>query len=44
MRDHLREVGMHVSWGEVRQGHTWTCWRDSLDPHLGDLLTKVWAS
>ena len=29
---------MNVSWGEVRQGHTWTCWRDSLDPHLGDLL------
>jgi enterochelin esterase family protein len=43
MRDHLRAVGMNVSWGEVRQGHTWTCWRDSLDPHLGDLLTRVWA-
>src|SRR4051794_9668966 len=36
VRDHLREVGMTVSWGEVRQGHTWTCWRDSLDPHLGE--------
>ena len=43
MRDHLRAVGMNVSWGEVRQGHTWTCWRDSLDPHLGDLLTRVWG-
>ena len=43
MRDHLRDVGMDVSWGEVRQGHTWTCWRDSLHPHLGDLLTRVWA-
>ena len=42
MRDHLRAVGMNVSWGEVRQGHTWTCWRDSLEPHLGDLLTRVW--
>ena len=26
------------TWGEVRQGHTWTCWRDPLDPHLTDLL------
>ena len=32
MRDHLRDVGMNVAWGEVRQGHTWTCWRDSLAP------------
>jgi enterochelin esterase-like enzyme len=42
MRDQLRAVGMDVSWGEVRQGHTWTCWRDSLDPQLADLLTRVW--
>jgi enterochelin esterase-like enzyme len=42
MREHLRAVGMNVSWGEVRQGHTWTCWRDCLDPHLGDLLSRVW--
>src|SRR4051794_2237526 len=42
MRDHLREVGLNVSWGEVKQGHTWTCWRDSLHPHLDDLLKKVW--
>ena len=43
MRDHLRDVGLDVSWGEVRQGHTWTCWRDSLHPHLADLLKKAWA-
>ena len=43
MRDQLRDVGMDVSWGEVRQGHTWMCWRDTLDPHLGDLLTRVWG-
>jgi enterochelin esterase-like enzyme len=43
MRDHLREVGMNVSWGEVRQGHTWMCWRDTLDPHLTALLRKVWS-
>lgn len=42
LRDHLREVGLEVSWGEVRQAHTWTCWRDLLDPHLSDLLRKVW--
>ncbi|MDX6371027.1 MAG: hypothetical protein QOD98_15 [Nocardioidaceae bacterium] len=43
MRDHLRAVGLEVAWGEVRQGHTWICWRDSLDPHLGDLLARVWS-
>lgn len=42
MRDHLRRTGLDVSWGETRQGHTWTCWRDLLDPHLTDLLRKVW--
>ena len=35
--------GSTSTWGEVRQGHTWTCWRDTLDPHLTDLLRKVWA-
>jgi len=43
VRDHLLATGMSVGWGEVRQGHTWTCWRDSLDPHLTDLLRKVWG-
>jgi enterochelin esterase-like enzyme len=43
MRDHLASVGVDTSWGEVRDGHTWTCWRDTLDPHLGDLLVRVWA-
>lgn len=43
VRDHLSAVGMDVSWGEVRQAHTWTCWRDMLDPHLTDLLRKVWS-
>ena len=43
LRDHLRDVGMNVAWGEVRQGHTWMCWRDSLDPHLGGLLARVWS-
>ena len=43
MRDHLATTGLAVGWGEVRQGHTWTCWRDTLDPHLTDLLRKVWG-
>ncbi|HEX3222531.1 MAG TPA: alpha/beta hydrolase-fold protein [Nocardioides sp.] len=43
LRDHLAAVGVETAWGEVRDGHTWTCWRDTLDPHLTDLLTRVWA-
>jgi enterochelin esterase family protein len=43
MADHLAATGVDVAWGEVRQGHTWTCWRDSLDPHLTDLLTRAWG-
>jgi len=43
MRDHLAAVGIETGWGEVRDGHTWTCWRDTLDPYLTDLLTRVWA-
>lgn len=43
MRDHLAAVGVETAWGEVRDGHTWTCWRDTLDPHLTDLLLRVWA-
>jgi enterochelin esterase family protein len=38
----LSRKGVDVAWGEARQGHTWTCWRDLLDPHLTNLLTKVW--
>lgn len=43
MRDHLAEVGVETAWGEVRDGHTFTCWRDTLDPHLTDLLERVLA-
>ena len=44
MADHLTATGVDVSWGEVRQGHTWTCWRDLLDPHLTDLLRRTWGT
>ena len=43
MHRHLSEVGVETAWGEVRDGHTWTCWRDTLDPHLTELLHRVWA-
>lgn len=43
MRDHLAEIGVETRWGEVRDTHTWTCWRDTLDPHLTELLRRVWA-
>ena len=34
----LTDLGLPVAVGEVRDGHTFTCWRDLLDPHLVDLL------
>lgn len=43
MLDQLTRVGVDTSWGDVRDGHTWTCWRDTLDPHLTDLLLRVWS-
>jgi enterochelin esterase family protein len=27
--------------GEIRDAHTWTCWRDGLDPHLPALIEAV---
>jgi enterochelin esterase family protein len=44
MRDTLRGLGVDVDWGEARQGHTWTCWRDLLDPYLTRLLQRVWSA
>lgn len=43
MRATLARVGVETAWGEVRDGHTWTCWRDTLDPHLTDLLVRAWG-
>ncbi len=43
LRGHLRSTGLHVEWTQVRDGHTWTCWRDMLDPGLTDLLHTVWS-
>jgi enterochelin esterase-like enzyme len=43
MRDHLAAIGVEVGWGEIRDAHTWTCWRDTLDPYLTELLVRVWT-
>ena len=43
LHNHLSELGASATWGEVRQGHTWMCWRDTLDPHLTTLLRNVWS-
>ena len=41
MRADLPALGRRRHAGaRSRQGHTWTCWRDLLDPHLTDLLTQ----
>jgi enterochelin esterase family protein len=34
----LTEQGYAAWLAEVRDGHTWTAWRDSLDPHLPALI------
>ena len=31
-------LGLDIRVGEVRDGHTWTCWRDLLDPYLVEVL------
>jgi len=32
----------YPSWvAEIRDGHTWTCWRDAFDPHLPTLIEAV---
>jgi enterochelin esterase family protein len=38
----LRAHGYPVSLAEVPDGHNFTAWRDALDPHLVDLLGRVW--
>jgi enterochelin esterase-like enzyme len=38
----LLRQGYPVSLHEIRDAHTWTCWRDGLEPHLPDLLQRAW--
>jgi enterochelin esterase family protein len=37
----LAELGLPVTVGEVRDGHTFTCWRDLLDPNLTAILRQA---
>lgn len=41
--DALRRQGHRVGWGEFADGHNFTAWRDSLHPHLTELLAGLWA-
>ncbi|MGH2807922.1 MAG: alpha/beta hydrolase [Actinomycetota bacterium] len=40
----LRRQGYDVHLFENRDAHNWIGWRDSLDPHLSDLLAKAWTT
>ena len=37
----LTDQGYPVWLAEVRDAHTWTCWRDAFDPHLPALIEAV---
>ena len=43
LRDVLAGQGYDVTLTENRDGHTWTAWRDTLDPVLTDMLRRVAA-
>jgi enterochelin esterase family protein len=40
----LAEQGYDVSLAEVPDLHNYTGWRDALDPHLTDLLARLWSA
>lgn len=39
----LEDQGYDVTLHENRDAHNWVAWRDTFDPHLVDLLGKVWS-
>lgn len=41
-RDALARQGYEADLVENRDGHNWVGWRDTFDPHLVDLLQKMW--
>ena len=41
LADALQAQGYPAWFAEIRDGHNWTCWRDSLDPHLPALIEAV---
>ncbi len=42
LAERLAGEGVPVAWGEVRDGHNFSCWRDLFDPHLTTLLREAW--
>jgi enterochelin esterase family protein len=43
VRDALARQAYDVRLAENRDGHNWVGWRDTFDPHLIDLLQRLWA-
>lgn len=43
IRDALVRQGYDVSFYENRDAHNWIAWRDTFDPHLVELLNKMWS-
>ena len=41
--DALARQGYDVALHETRDAHNWVAWRDSLDPHLLDVLVRAWS-
>ena len=39
----LRRQGYPAELHELPDTHNYVAWRDAFDPHLVELLTKVWA-
>jgi enterochelin esterase-like enzyme len=39
----LARQGYPVTLAEIRDAHTWIGWRDALDPHLPELLSRAWS-
>jgi enterochelin esterase family protein len=39
----LRDAGWDVRFVEHRDAHNWVSWRDTLHPHLTDLLLRAWT-
>ncbi len=39
----LEDAGVPVSYAEGRDGHSYTAWRDLLEPSLGNLLRHTWG-
>ena len=40
----LLEQRYDIEWHEQRDAHNWVAWRDTWDPHLVDLLNRVWRT